>query len=63
MTEQIKKKGRGKGKKPTLVGISIRVDKYVLDFFNQFPNRNNVMREALQLYINQEKGNENGNAD
>jgi hypothetical protein len=58
MNEQIKR-GRGKGKKPALVGVSIRIDKETLDFFNQFPNRNNVMREALQLFINREKGNTN----
>jgi uncharacterized protein (DUF4415 family) len=58
MNEQTKR-GRGKGKKPALVGVSIRIDKETLDFFNQFPNRNNVMREALQLFINKEKGNTN----
>jgi uncharacterized protein (DUF4415 family) len=58
MNEQAKR-GRGKGKKPALVGVSIRIDKETLDFFNQFPNRNNVMRDALQLFINKEKGNTN----
>lgn len=57
MTEQQlpKKKGRGKGKKPTLIGISMRVDREILDFFNQFRNRNTAMRDALQFYINHEK--------
>ena len=52
MTEE-KKRGRGPGKKPTLVLTSIRLPMYVMDYFKLVhPNNRQVkMREALELYV------------
>lgn len=53
MTEEEKKRGRGPGKKPALVLTSIRLPKYVMDYFKVIhPNERQVkMREALELYV------------
>lgn len=50
-----KKKGRGKGVKPALVYVGLRLEREVLEFYNQFPNRQAVIRDALKQYIEQEK--------
>ena len=47
-----KRKGRGPGKKPALVGTSLRVPKYVAEYFDQFPNKQGKMREVLTTYVN-----------
>ena len=52
--EQPKRKGRGPSKKGAKVYVGIRMEKEVLDFYNQFPNRQAVIREALQQYADQE---------
>lgn len=57
-----KRKGRGLGKKGAYVYVGIRIEKEVLDFYNQFPNRQAVIRAALQLYIEQDR-KERLNAD
>ena len=49
------KRVRGKGTKPTMVYISLRVNQEVYEFFNAYPNRSGVIREALANFINQEK--------
>lgn len=49
-----KRKGRGPGKRPTLVGTSIRLPRYVVEYFNQFPNKQEVMRQVLTAYIESE---------
>lgn len=55
-----KKKGRGPSKKGALTYVGIRIEKDVLEFFNQFPNRQAAIREALQQFIeNKEKSNAN----
>lgn len=46
-----KRKGRGPGKKPALVGTSLRLPKYVIEYFEQFPNRQVKMREVLTTYV------------
>lgn len=48
-----KKRGRGPSKKPTLVLTSIRLPKYVMDYFKLVHpnNRQAKMREALELYV------------
>lgn len=59
-----KKKSRGLGKKPALVLTSIRLPKYVMDYFKLVhPQKRQVkMREALELYVteklNQGESNE-----
>lgn len=49
------KRVRGKGTKPTMVYISLRVNQEVYEFFNAYPNRSEKIREALANFINQEK--------
>lgn len=49
------KRVRGKGNKPTMVYISLRVDQEVYEFFNAYLNRSEAIREALASFINQEK--------
>jgi metal-responsive CopG/Arc/MetJ family transcriptional regulator len=53
------KRGRPVGAKnlhrEAMVYVSIRVPKDVLEFFDQFNNRQAVIREALQAYIEQDR--------
>ena len=49
-----KRKGRGPGKKPALFCTSIRVPKYVMEYFNQAPNKQERMREVLTAYVDQQ---------
>jgi uncharacterized protein (DUF4415 family) len=53
-----KKKGRGKGVKPALCYVGIRIDKDVLEYYNQFPNRQAAIRTALYLYMKEAKENQ-----
>ena len=59
-TEELKpkRKGRGPGKKPALVCTSLRLPKYVMDYFDQnYPDSKQAkMREVLAEYINQQTG-------
>ena len=41
--------------KEAMVYVSIRIPKEVLDFYSQFNNRQAVIREALQAYIEQDR--------
>jgi uncharacterized protein (DUF4415 family) len=50
------KKVRGKGVKPTRVYVSLRLDKEVYEFFNTYPNRSAKIREVLANFINKERG-------
>ena len=52
---EVKRKGRGLSKKGAMTYIGIRIEKEVLDFLNQFPNRQAVIRDALKAYIEQER--------
>lgn len=59
-----KRKGRGKGKKPALVYVGVRLERETLDFYNRFENRQEAMRGALKYYIdqyNQAKEQQNAN--
>jgi len=64
-----KKKGRGPGKKPALVYVSLRVPKEVVDFFNQHhpTTKQTKIREILTEYVdsltNQGKSNDETNKD
>lgn len=65
MNQDQSKRGRphgSKNKKEALVYVSIRIPKEVLDFYTQFNNRQAVIREALQQYIEQDR-KERLNAD
>ena len=56
-----KRKGRGPGKKPALICTSLRLPKEVMDYFDQFPNKQMKMREVLTVYVNsQTQGEING---
>ena len=53
------KKGRGLGKKPALFCTSLRLPKYVMDYFNtNFAyTKQAKMREVLTEYVNNQIGN------
>ena len=51
----VKRRGRGPSKKGSLTYVGIRVEKDVLEFLNQFPNRQAVIRDALKTYVEQFK--------
>ena len=42
-----KRRGRGPGKKPALVNVSLRLPKEVVDYFETFPNKQAKIREVL----------------
>lgn len=41
------KRVRGKGKKPAMVHVNLRVPSEVLDYYKQFPNYTQKMRNVL----------------
>lgn len=53
MTDEVKRRVRGKGKKPALVAVSIRIDKDVLEFYKTHYKANvqGAMREVLTNYF------------
>lgn len=53
------KKGRGLGKKPALFCTSLRLPKYVMDYFNTnyAYTKQAKMREVLTEYVNNQTGN------
>ena len=52
---EVKRRGRGPSKKGALTYVGIRIEKDVLEFYSQFPNRQAVIRDALKQYIEQHK--------
>jgi hypothetical protein len=50
------KKVRGKAVKPTMVYVSLRIDKEVYEFLNAYPNRSAKIREVLANFLNKERG-------
>lgn len=54
--DDAKRRGRGKGVSPAMVYFSFRVSKDVLEYFEQYPNRSEKIREVLANYVNQIKG-------
>lgn len=58
MNQDQSKRGRpfgSKNVKEAMVYVSIRIPKEVLAFYSQFNNRQAVIREALQAYIEQDR--------
>ena len=58
MNQDQSKRGRpfgSKNVKEAMVYVSIRVPKEVLAFYSKFNNRQAVIREALQAYIEQDR--------
>jgi uncharacterized membrane protein YwzB len=47
------KKGRGKGVRPAMVYLPVRISKEVSDFFNKYPNKSAKIREVLASYVQQ----------
>ena len=56
MDESIKRKGRGKAKRPALVYFPVRVSLETLEFFEKYPNKSKKIREVLEQFINKERG-------
>jgi hypothetical protein len=58
MSEVTPKKGRGKATKPALVYFPLRLDKYVVEFFDEhYPaTRQAKIREVLANFIKGELG-------
>jgi metal-responsive CopG/Arc/MetJ family transcriptional regulator len=50
------RKVRGKAVKPTMVYVSLRIDKEVYEYLNTYPNRSAKIREVLANFINKERG-------
>ena len=49
-TEQPKKRGRGAGKKPSLVHVNLRVPRDTVEYFRTYANYTGKMREILVAY-------------
>lgn len=56
ITQQLKRKGRGPGKKPRLFLTSIRLSKEVMDYFNKYHphDKQAQMRAVLTEYVRDE---------
>lgn len=52
MNETVKR-GRGKGVRPAMVYLPVRISKEVSDFFSAYPNRSAKIREVLESYVKQ----------
>lgn len=50
MTEQTKRT-RGKGVKPTLVHVNLRVPAWVVEYYKQQPNYTGAMRDVLTQHV------------
>jgi len=53
MNEVTIKRGRGKGMKPAMVYLPVRISQEVADFFNAYPNKSAKIREVLASYVQQ----------
>jgi len=58
MDENLKRKGRGLGKKPAKVYLPVRVDQDVVEFFDKYypSTRQAKIREILNDFINKQRG-------
>ena len=59
MNDEVKRKGRGLGKKPAMVYVSLRVDKDVAEFFNKYPSKSKAIRLALEQFVKREEEKQN----
>jgi len=57
MNEEGRRRGRGKGVKPALVHVNIRVPQEVLDYYKEWPSYTKIMRTVLTNYANSQKPN------
>jgi len=51
MTEQPQRKGRGKGVKPALAHVNLRIPNEVLEYFKKYPSYTKEMRRVLTEYV------------
>lgn len=58
MDENLKRRGRGLGKQPPKMYLSIRIEKSVVDFFDEhYPStRQAKIREVLNDFVNKQRG-------
>lgn len=50
---ELTKKGRGKGTKPAMVYLPVRINQEIAEFFNKYPNKSAKIREVLASYVQQ----------
>ena len=57
--EEVKRKGRGKGKKPPMISTSIRLSTEIVEFFKgKYPQKwQSEMRKVLVNFLDKEKQN------
>ena len=46
------RKPRGKGVKPAMLHVNVRLPQYVLDYFKEFPSYTKEMRRVLEEHVN-----------
>lgn len=51
MTEEQPRKGRGKGVKPAMEHVNLRMPTEVMDFYRRYPRYTNKMREVLVQWV------------
>ena len=47
------KRHRGKGVKPAMIHINMRLPQYVVDYLKEFPSYTKEMRKVLEEHVNQ----------
>jgi hypothetical protein len=52
--EEAKRRARGKGTKPALVHVNLRLPEWVVEFYREQPNYTGTMRDVLTIHA-QEK--------
>lgn len=55
MEEQERKRVRGKGTKPALVHVNLRLPQWVAEFYKGEPNYTKTMREVLTLHAQEQQ--------
>jgi len=50
---ELTKKGRGKGTKPAMVYLPVRINQEIAEFFNKYPNKSAKIRDVLASYVQQ----------
>ena len=49
--EKPKRRGRGKGTRPALAHVNVRIPIWVLDYYRQQQNYTKAMREVLTMHV------------
>lgn len=53
MTSTNDKQTRGKGVKPSMLHTNVRLPKYVVDYFKEFPSYTKEIRRVLEEHVTQ----------